>query len=131
MGFLDKITRKTTDKAADRISDKIVNKMFGKKEEETYSEAPQVQTQAVNEVETPAPAPAEMSAAEKQAIANAQAASAETIQSAMGMAYNTKKCPECQALCFNAPAQCPYCGADLKSVTPLTPEELEKIMDKQ
>ena len=41
--------------------------------------------------------------------------------------YNTKKCPECQALCFDAPVECPYCHADLKSVKPLTPKEFDKL----
>ena len=44
---------------------------------------------------------------------------------------DTKKCPECQAMCFNAPATCPYCGADLKGVAPIPPEELEKMLDKE
>lgn len=41
--------------------------------------------------------------------------------------YNTKKCPECQALCFDAPVTCPYCEADLRSVKPLTPKEFDKL----
>ena len=130
MGFLDKLTRKTTDKAADRAADKIVDKIFGKKKTE---EAPVSQPEPVV-AETAAPeepAAREMTTEEKQMVANAQAASAESMQAAMGMAYNTKKCPECQAMCFNAPAACPYCGADLKGVAPIPPEELEKMLDKE
>ena len=132
MGFLDRLTRKTADKAADRASDKIVDKIFGKKKTE---EAPVAQPEPVVEpaaapVDAPE-APREMTAEEKQMVANAQAASAENVQAAMGMAYNTKKCPECQAMCFNAPATCPYCGADLKGVAPRPPEELEKMLDKE
>ena len=130
MGFLDKLTRKTTDKAADRAADKIVDKIFGKKKTE---EAPVSQPEPVV-AETAAPeepAAREMTAEEKQMVANAQAASAESMQAAMGMAYNTKKCPECQAMCFNAPVTCPYCGADLKGVAPIPPEELEKMLDKE
>ena len=131
MGFLDKLTRKTTDKAADRAADKIVDKIFGKKKTE---EVPAAQPEPA--AAAPAPAPKEpeareMTAEEKQMVANAQAASAENVQAAMGMAYNTKKCPECQAMCFNAPATCPYCGADLKGVAPIPPDELEKMLDKQ
>ena len=131
MGFLDKLTRRTADKAADRASDKIVDKIFGKKKNE---EAPVAQPEPV--VAEPAAAPEEpeareMTAEEKQMVANAQAASAENVQAAMGMAYNTKKCPECQAMCFNAPATCPYCGADLKGVATIPPEELEKMLDKE
>ena len=130
MGFLDRLTRKTADKAADRASDKIVDKIFGKKKTE---EAPVAQPEpAVTEAAAPEqPQAREMTEEEKQMVANAQAASAENIQAAMGMAYNTKKCPECQAMCFNAPAACPYCGADLKGVAPIPPEELEKMLDKE
>ena len=129
MGFLDKLTRKTTDKAADRVSDKIVDKVFGKKK----TEAPAAQPEpAVAETAAPeAPQAREMTAEEKQMVSNEQAASTESVQAAMGMAYNTKKCPECQAMCFNAPAACPYCGADLKGVAPIPPEELEKMLDKE
>ena len=129
MGFLERLSRKTSEKAADRVSDKIVNKVFGKKKEEEY-----VAPAAPAEQEEAAPAEpetAELTEEQKQAIASAQAASAENVQAAMGIAYNSKKCPECQALCMNAPVTCPYCGADLKGVTPLTPEELEKLMDKE
>ena len=125
MGFLDKLARKTTDKAADRASDKIVNKIFGKKENRIETEVAPTQQSApaVEEV----PETRTLTPEEQQAIANAQAASMGAAQDAMGMAYNTKRCPECQAICFNAPVICPYCGADLKSVKPLTPKELEEL----
>ncbi len=128
MGFLDKLARKTTDKAADRAADKIVNKIFGKKEEKVVVEEAEPVHQA------PAAAPVaeetevrELTPEQQQAIAQAQAASMGAAQDAMGIAYNTKRCPECQAICFNAPAVCPYCGADLKAVKPLTPKELEEL----
>ena len=128
MGFLDKLARKTTDKAADRAADKIVNKIFGKKEEK-YVEDPEPVEQAapaaVPEVEEPEVK--ELTPEQQQAIAQAQTASMGAAQDAMGIAYNTKRCPECQAICFNAPATCPYCGADIKSVKPLTPKELEEL----
>ena len=127
MGFLDKLTSKTASKAADRVSDKIVDGIFGKKkkaEEEVVEQAAEV------EQEVPA-APAEerreLTPEEQAAIANAQAMGAKSAQDAMGIAYNTKRCPECQALCLNAPVNCPYCGADLKGVKPLTPKELEEL----
>ena len=125
MGFLDKLARKTTDKAADRASDKIVNKIFGKKENRIETEVAPTQQSApaVEEV----PETRTLTPEEQQAIANAQAASMGAAQDAMGMAYNTKRCPECQAICFNAPVICPYCGADLKAVKPLTPKELEEL----
>lgn len=125
MGFLDKLARKTTDKAADRASDKIVNKIFGKKENRIETEVAPTQQSApaVEEV----PETRALTPEEQQAIANAQAASMGAAQDAMGMAYNTKRCPECQAICFNAPVICPYCGADLKAVKPLTPKELEEL----
>ena len=126
MGFLERLSRKTSEKAADRVSDKIVNKVFGKKEKTTVGEETPVQQAApVEDVEVPETR--ELTAEEQQAIANAQAASMSAAQDAMGMAYNTKRCPECQAICFNAPVTCPYCGADLKSVKPLTPKELEEL----
>lgn len=128
MGFLDKLARKTTDKAADRAADKIVNKIFGKKEEK-YVEEPEPVQQAAPAAapEMKEPEVRELTPEQQQAIAQAQAASMGAAQDAMGIAYNTKKCPECQAICFNAPAACPYCGADLKAVKPLTPKELEEL----
>ena len=126
MGFLDRLSRKTSEKAADRAADKIVNKIFGKKDNKTEEEAAPVQRTESAEGET-VPETRELSEEEKQAIAQAQAASAGAAQDAMGIAYNTKRCPECQAICLNAPVECPYCGADLKSVKPLTPKELEEL----
>ena len=130
MGFLDRLSRKTSEKAADRVADKIVNKVFGKKEKEVES-APAAPAEPVVTETAADPETRELSEEEKQAIANAQAVSAESVQAAMGMAYNTKKCPKCQAMCFNAPVTCPYCGADLKGVAPIPPEELEKMLDKE
>ncbi len=126
MGFLDKLARKTTDKAADRAADKIVNKIFGKKEDKQVVEEPVVAAEtSVPEAEEPEVR--ELTPEQQQAIANAQASSMAQAQDAMGIAYNTKRCPSCQAICFNAPVECPYCGADLKSVKPLTPKELEEL----
>ena len=133
MGLLDKIKYKTTDRIADKVSDGIVNKMFGKKKESEPEVEPQVQG-------TPAPAVQEqpqITEAQAQAIAQQQMAAQQAVaasmptqeqmNAAMGMAYNTKRCPECQAVCFNSPVECPYCHADLKGVKPLTPEELEAL----
>ena len=92
-------------------------------------------------ISAPAAAPAaqepQMTEAQAQAIAQQQMAAQqaaaanmptqEQMNMAMGMAYNTKRCPECQAVCFNSPVECPYCHADLKGVKPLTPEELEAL----
>ena len=125
MGFLNKLKYK----AEDRVADKIVDKMFGKKQKEAEVEAAVAEQQvAAAQAEAAAqPETRTLTPEEQQAIANAQAASMSAAQDAMGMAYNTKRCPECQAICFNAPVTCPYCGADLKSVKPLTPKELEEL----
>ena len=130
MGLLDKIKYKTESKASDRISDSIVNGIFGKKkkEEEEQVQEPQVQEQ-------PEPQPQVQVQAQPQPEVvyvnnnpqQARVPSDEEMQRAMGMAYNTKRCPECQAVCFNSPVECPYCHADLKGVKPLTPEELEAL----
>ena len=125
MGFLSKLKYKVEDKA----TDKIVDKMFGRKEKEAELQANLEEQQAMTAqsaaVEQPEARP--LTPEEQQAIAQAQAMSAESMQTAMGMAYNTKRCPECQAICMNAPVACPYCGADLKGVKPLTPKELEEL----
>ena len=125
MGFLNKLKYK----AEDRVADKIVDKMFGKKQKEAEVEATVAEQQvAAAQAEAAAqPETRTLTPEEQRAIANAQAASMSAAQDAMGMAYNTKRCPECQAICFNAPVTCPYCGADLKSVKPLTPKELEEL----
>ena len=126
MGFLDKLTSKTANKAADRVSDKIVDGIFGKKKKKEDEE---VVVEQVAEPMQGAPTEErrELTPEEQAAIANAQAMSAQSAQEAMGIAYNTKRCPECQAICLNAPVTCPYCGADLKGVKPLTPKELEEL----
>lgn len=134
MGLLDKIKYKTTDRIADKVSDKIVNKMFGKSKKEAEQEAIQARGEAVTELQRTNMAAAEAQAnADQEAYARAVAAGAtqgidaEKMGQLMGMAYNTKRCPSCQAVCINSPAECPYCHADLKSVKPMTPEELEKL----
>ena len=137
MGFLDKLTRKTTDKAADRMSDKIVNKIFGSKEEKKETvyvekEAP-VQQQPVEAAPATAPAEPDMNQLldeQQKAFDDLEKTINESMKDAMGIAYNTKRCPECQALCMDAPVQCPYCGADLKAVKPLTPKELEELSNQ-
>ena len=132
MGFLDRLSSKTANKAADRISDKIVDGIFGKKKKEVEEEAVQQAAETVTEAsETPQVEQRQLTPEEQAAIANAQAMSAQSAQDAMGIAYNTKRCPECQALCMNAPVTCPYCGADLKSVKPLTPKELEELAGEE
>ena len=45
----------------------------------------------------------------------------------MGVRYNTKRCPECNSVCFDSPIECPYCHADLKAVKPMTQKELKAL----
>lgn len=130
MGFLDKIKYRTEDKAAEKISTGIVNSIFGKKKkgsddgnEVNVQEAP-AQAEPVYQEQPEARQP---TAEEMEAINRAQADAMKNASDAMGIAYNTKRCPECQAICMNAPVTCPYCGADLKAVKPLTPKELEEL----
>ena len=130
MGFLNKLKNKTTDKIADRASTAIVNKMFGKKDkEEGYVEEQPVQESAPVQEAAPVQQEApqvQITQQEAQAMA-AASVDPEAINQAMGIAYNTKRCPECQAICMNSPVECPYCHADLRSVKPLTPKELEEL----
>lgn len=130
MGFLSKLTNKTANKAADRVSDKIVDSIFGRKKKDDGNEV--IQEASVETVEEPVETvPQEearqLSAEEMAQINAAQANAMKNAEGAMGIAYNTKRCPECQAICLNAPVACPYCGADLKAVKPLTPKELEEL----
>jgi rubrerythrin len=130
MGFLSKLTNKTANKAADRVSDKIVDSIFGRKKKddgnEVVQEAP-VETAEEPVAEVPQEEPRQLSAEEMEMINASQANAMKNAEEAMGIAYNTKRCPECQAICLNAPVTCPYCGADLKAVKPLTPKELEEL----
>ncbi len=130
MGFLSKLTNKTANKAADRVSDKIVDSIFGRKKKddgnEVVQEAP-VETVEEPVAEVPREEPRQLSAEEMEMINASQANAMKNAEEAMGIAYNTKRCPECQAICLNAPVTCPYCGADLKAVKPLTPKELEEL----
>ncbi|MCQ2078826.1 MAG: hypothetical protein MJZ38_02045 [archaeon] len=141
MGFLDKITSKTITKAsnkmADKISDGIVNGLFGsKKTQDAPAQQEPVQAEPAP-VAQPAPAEPQVvvqQPAEPQVVyvnagqpRAANIPSAEEMEKLMGMAYNTKRCPNCQAVCMNSPVECPYCHADLKGVKPMTPEELEAL----
>lgn len=130
MGLLDKITTKTisktTNRMADKISDGIVNGLFGKKKSNSndYYDS---------QVDASTGDSGSMTNAERDAVASRVAASVdvtglnEGISSLMGAAYNTKKCPECNSVCVNSPVTCPYCGADLKSIKPLTPDEIAAL----
>jgi len=73
MGFLERLSRKTSEKAADRAADKIVNKIFGKKEEKVEQEAAPVQEAPVESPEVEEPEVQELTPEQQQAIAQAQA----------------------------------------------------------
>lgn len=148
MGFLDKMKSKVEN----RLSDKIVDAVFGEKKKEVENEVI-VQQQAIIEEQqrqlaqqqtgmtqeqlenlqaNPETYEAQMAArdmAMARAVAgqNGNIPSADDMEKMMGIAYNTKRCPSCQAICMNAPVECPYCHADLKGVKPLTPKELEEL----
>lgn len=133
MGILDKITSrtisKTTNRMADKISDGIVNGLFGKKKgNDRYDDSTGYSDNCTSGDCPPASAAA-YNAAAMQASVNVTGLG-EGLNSIMGMAYNTKKCPECNAVCVNSPVTCPYCGADLKSVKPMTPEEMAAIKEQ-
>lgn len=140
MGFLDKLSSKTIAKAsnkmADKISDGIVNGLFGgnkksNEPEQTYQQPaePAVQPEPVQvsqpQVVVQQPAQPEVVYVNNGAVPNMP--SSEEMAKMMNMAYNTKRCPNCQAICVSSPVECPYCHADLKGVKPLTPEELEAL----
>ena len=145
MGFLDKMKNKIENAAAD----KIVDKMFGKQKKDAEEEVIRQQQAVIEEQQRQI---AEQQAAQMQAAqteqqaVHAQAAEPQVVyvnngapaqagrvpdaaemEKLMGMAYNTKRCPNCQAVCVNSPVECPYCHADLKGVKPMTPEELEAL----
>ncbi len=103
MGFADKVRRKTENKAADKLSSAIVNSVFSSKKKKKDSGS---------------------SASSKSKKKEAAPAKEELPP---GAEYNTKICPECQAVCINSPVRCPYCGADIKKVKPLTKEEFERL----
>ena len=107
-----------------------VYSIFGRKKKDDGNEV--IQEASVETIEKPVETvPQEearqLSPEEMAQINAAQANAMKNAEEAMGIAYNTKRCPECQAICMNAPVTCPYCGADLKAVKPLTPKELEEL----
>ncbi len=102
MGFADKVRRKTENKAADKLSSVIVNSVFSSKKKKSSGSA----ASSKSKKKEAAPAKEELPP---------------------GAEYNTKICPECQAVCINSPVRCPYCGADIKKVRPLTKEEFERL----
>ncbi len=93
-----KIEKKTTNKIADRTSTLIVDKMFGSKKKKK---------EPAKETKSSGKSPAE--------------------SESMGVRYNTKRCPECNSVCFDSPIECPYCHADLKAVKPMTQKELKAL----
>lgn len=95
--FAEKVQTKVTNKFADKVASGIVK------------------------ATTTKPKKTSGSSAAKKSIGGSAAPSENAAR------YNTKKCPECQALCFDAPVKCPYCEADLKSVKPLSPKEFDKL----
>lgn len=117
MGLLDRVASRTAYKAggriADKVSDSIVDKIFGKEEERApiYSPEPMYSNPQSANINISGSIP-DMSG---------------QMSGMMGMAYNTKKCPKCQSVCFNSPVECPYCKEDIRNVAPLKPEELEKL----
>lgn len=99
--FAEKVQTKVVNKFADKIASGIVNAATSKPKKISEGSG---------------------------AARNKRSTSTNTAKSSDDRArYNTKKCPECQALCFDAPVTCPYCGVDLKSVKPLTPKEYDKL----
>ena len=109
--FLDKVATKTTNKLADKVASGIVRSITTKPKSRDSGNSTVAKSTS-----------AKRGTAKKEA---ADKPDADT----MAMRYNTKRCPECQALCFNSPAVCPYCDADLKSVKPLTPKEFDELSE--
>ena len=114
MSLLSKIGNRTVGKAtsriADNVSDKIVDSIFGKKKEPSYED---------KNITIGGP-----SVSIDPAVSNHMMSGMEDM---MNVAHNTKRCPNCSSLCFSNPIRCKYCDADLTGVSPLTPEELEKL----
>ena len=118
MGLLDKIGARTigkaTNRVADRISSGIVDGIVGKKDESDETGTRNINIGGSINMD---PGVAEQMSA----------MSSIGMQSAMGMAYNTKRCPNCKAVCVNSPVSCQYCSTDLTSVAPMTPKEMEEL----
>ena len=109
--FLDKVATKTTNKLADKVASGIVRSITTKPKSRDSGNSTVAKSTST-----------------KRGTAKKEAADKPDADT-MAMRYNTKRCPECQALCFNSPAVCPYCDADLKSVKPLTPKEFDELSE--
>ncbi len=125
--FFDKLVTKTSDRTASKLADKIstgiVNSVSKPKKKETKAstveEKPKKTSRSKKSPTTTDPKPVEQPAAENTGSGN--------VDPMMAARYNTKRCPNCQAICFNSPADCPYCFQDLRGVKPLTPKEFDEL----
>ncbi len=125
--FFDKLVTKTSDKTASKLADKIssgiVNSVSKPKKKETKAstveEKPKKTARSKKTAATTDPEPAQQATRDNTNPSNGDPM--------MAARYNTKRCPNCQAICFNSPADCPYCFQDLRGVKPLTPKEFDEL----
>ena len=84
--FLDKVATKTTNKLADKVASGIVRSITTKPKSRDSGNSTVAKSTST-----------------KRGTAKKEAADKPDADT-MAMRYNTKRCPECQALCFHSPA---------------------------
>ena len=124
--FLDKLVTKTSDRTASKLADKIstgiVNSMT--KPKKSAPKASTVEEKPKTSRSKKSSSTTEFAPAEQPTRDNMNPSNGDPMMAAR---YNTKRCPNCQAICFNSPADCPYCFQDLRGVKPLTPKEFDEL----
>ena len=102
--FMDKLVSSTSNKTASKLADKISSGIVKTVTTKPKSSKAKTTTEAVP-----------------------QKSAEPAVDPNVAMRYNTKRCPNCQGICFNSPADCPYCFQDLRKVKPLTPKEFDEL----
>ena len=116
--FMDKLVTRTTDKTATKLADKISSGIV--KGVTTKPKAKPAKPTTVEEKP-------KTSRAKTTTEAAPQKSAEPAVDPNVAMRYNTKRCPNCQGICFNSPADCPSCFQDLRKVKPLTPKEFDEL----
>ena len=116
--FMDKLVSSTSNKTASKLADKISSGIV-----KTVTTKPKSKPAKSTTVEEKS----KSSKAKTTTEAVPQKSAEPAVDPNVAMRYNTKRCPNCQGICFNSPADCPYCFQDLRKVNPLTPKEFDEL----
>lgn len=120
--FADKLIGRTTDKTATKLADKISSGIV-----KTVTTKPKKKPAAKPSTVEEKPKTSARSKSTTEAVEQPKSSAPSPEAERMAMRYNTKRCPNCQGICFNSPPDCPYCFQDLRRVKPMSPKEFDEL----